>query len=518
MPTNNNIVSLDQDLNARNVCKYIKPILPYYSAELAEQKSRALQVLYSFKEFTQASDEIKKKAYKCLKLPTDPMPIYTVVCSANGKNWCSIDLFPGKHYIVGRSKKSDIVLNDPKVSGLHCILKIDDLGRLFIMDAASQNGTYLDGLPIQPQKSTSFSLSSTISTGSTEWKFSRSWKRLNDEIQDNFSLIFKVKSEKSSAFQRHKCRVKDTKNEQSFDIYISLPDAHELLLKYFGLPPMLTACVSLPDQLLSEWKTIYIESLFDRINMVFKDLFQLEYLKEEYQILDNLIQCDLVIDNILQQYIITILIDPVTFSDYSDFYNNHILTLSKPVFPDGLESLAITFRCTSRCIVFNLSQFKKLKKGDVLLPGWNVRKTFIENRSSSFIYLSVTGKEKCRQVMECDCCFIEDKVLLRTNELSINNKENKMNQSDKEVISLCETRFLDLSSEPIVSMKIEIGRLELTLEQVSHLKPGILLSVERKIGDPVDILVGDRVVGTGRLIQIHDEYGVEIVSWKELKQ
>lgn len=43
----------------------------------------------------------------------------------------------------------------------------------------------------------------------------------------------------------------------------------------------------------------------------------------------------------------------------------------------------------------------------------------------------------------------------------------------------------------------------------------MLIRVNRKIDEPMDILVGDQIIGVGRLVQIHDEYGVEIVFWKE---
>ena len=47
--------------------------------------------------------------------------------------------------IIGRSRNSDIVINDPHVSGSHAQLIIDDDGSCFINDLSSSNGTFVNG-------------------------------------------------------------------------------------------------------------------------------------------------------------------------------------------------------------------------------------------------------------------------------------------------------------------------------------------------------------------------------------
>ncbi len=48
-----------------------------------------------------------------------------------------------KEFVLGRSRKSDLKLSDPKISGRHCALKLSG-GRAFIIDLESTNGTFIN--------------------------------------------------------------------------------------------------------------------------------------------------------------------------------------------------------------------------------------------------------------------------------------------------------------------------------------------------------------------------------------
>ena len=51
--------------------------------------------------------------------------------------------------VVGRLPTSDLVLSDPSVSRRHAIVRVAD-GRLFVQDAASRFGTFLNGQRLMP--------------------------------------------------------------------------------------------------------------------------------------------------------------------------------------------------------------------------------------------------------------------------------------------------------------------------------------------------------------------------------
>ena len=45
---------------------------------------------------------------------------------------------------IGRNKKNDIIINDPKISNFHAQIIIDGSGKIFINDLQSENGTYVN--------------------------------------------------------------------------------------------------------------------------------------------------------------------------------------------------------------------------------------------------------------------------------------------------------------------------------------------------------------------------------------
>lgn len=54
--------------------------------------------------------------------------------------------------LVGRSRTNDVCIAHSSVSKLHARVRVDDGGSLFLSDAASSNGTSLDGTQLQPDQ------------------------------------------------------------------------------------------------------------------------------------------------------------------------------------------------------------------------------------------------------------------------------------------------------------------------------------------------------------------------------
>ena len=50
----------------------------------------------------------------------------------------------GQTYL-GRSRRNDIIIKDPKLSSVHCYLDFNSENRLYIMDMKSKNGIYFQG-------------------------------------------------------------------------------------------------------------------------------------------------------------------------------------------------------------------------------------------------------------------------------------------------------------------------------------------------------------------------------------
>jgi flagellar motor switch protein FliN/FliY len=66
--------------------------------------------------------------------------------------------------------------------------------------------------------------------------------------------------------------------------------------------------------------------------------------------------------------------------------------------------------------------------------------------------------------------------------------------------------LLDVSM-PVV---IEIGRTSMTVQEVLQLSAGSVIELERAVGEPVDVYVGDRRLAQGEVVVIGDQFGVRI--------
>ncbi len=61
-----------------------------------------------------------------------------------------------------------------------------------------------------------------------------------------------------------------------------------------------------------------------------------------------------------------------------------------------------------------------------------------------------------------------------------------------------------------IDITIELGRAELTIEDVLKLREGAVVSLDKLAGDPVDIVANGRLVARGELIVIQGKFGVRL--------
>lgn len=69
-----------------------------------------------------------------------------------------------------------------------------------------------------------------------------------------------------------------------------------------------------------------------------------------------------------------------------------------------------------------------------------------------------------------------------------------------------------------LNMKIEIGRTKLSIDQVLRLREGSVVELDKVAGDPVDILVNNRLVAKGEILVLNEAFCIritEIISPKE---
>ena len=75
----------------------------------------------------------------------------------------------------------------------------------------------------------------------------------------------------------------------------------------------------------------------------------------------------------------------------------------------------------------------------------------------------------------------------------------------------CSKEFEVLRDIPL-EISVEIGSTKLSLEDILKLHANSVVELDRFVDEPVDIKINGKLVAKGRLYQVEDNYGVEIVQ------
>ena len=59
-------------------------------------------------------------------------------------------------------------------------------------------------------------------------------------------------------------------------------------------------------------------------------------------------------------------------------------------------------------------------------------------------------------------------------------------------------------------VKIELGRADMTIQEVLRLGAGSIVELDKLAGDPVDVLVNERLVARGEVLILNDNFCVRI--------
>ncbi len=59
---------------------------------------------------------------------------------------------------------------------------------------------------------------------------------------------------------------------------------------------------------------------------------------------------------------------------------------------------------------------------------------------------------------------------------------------------------------------VRLGSASITVGELLGVGPGAVLALDRRVDEPVEVIIGDRVVARGELVAIGDEMGVRITE------
>ena len=59
-------------------------------------------------------------------------------------------------------------------------------------------------------------------------------------------------------------------------------------------------------------------------------------------------------------------------------------------------------------------------------------------------------------------------------------------------------------------LSVEIGRSEMTIREILNLKSGSVVPFTKVVGEPMDILIADRLMARGEVVVVNERYGIRI--------
>lgn len=63
-----------------------------------------------------------------------------------------------------------------------------------------------------------------------------------------------------------------------------------------------------------------------------------------------------------------------------------------------------------------------------------------------------------------------------------------------------------------IKVTVELGRSEMTVQEILNLEKGSVIELNRVAGDPVDVFVNDYLIAKGEVVVVDDNFGVRITK------
>jgi flagellar motor switch protein FliN/FliY len=74
------------------------------------------------------------------------------------------------------------------------------------------------------------------------------------------------------------------------------------------------------------------------------------------------------------------------------------------------------------------------------------------------------------------------------------------------------SRRLDMLLDLPLDVSVELGRTKLSIQELLSLGPGSVVELDKVAGEPLDILINDRLVARGEAVVVNDKFGVRITD------
>jgi flagellar motor switch protein FliN len=81
-----------------------------------------------------------------------------------------------------------------------------------------------------------------------------------------------------------------------------------------------------------------------------------------------------------------------------------------------------------------------------------------------------------------------------------------------------QTRRLDLLLDVPLEISVELGRARMSIQDLLGQGPGSVIELDKLAGEPLDIMVNDRLLARGEAVVVNDKFGVRITDIVSLSE
>jgi flagellar motor switch protein FliN len=107
-------------------------------------------------------------------------------------------------------------------------------------------------------------------------------------------------------------------------------------------------------------------------------------------------------------------------------------------------------------------------------------------------------------------------VIDETREMQVNRGSDAAQRPDNDAHEpQAGARGLDLLLDVELEASLRFGSREMPLSQVVELGPGDVVQLDRHISDPVDLVVGDKIVARGEVVLVNGNFGLRVTEVAE---
>jgi flagellar motor switch protein FliN/FliY len=81
-----------------------------------------------------------------------------------------------------------------------------------------------------------------------------------------------------------------------------------------------------------------------------------------------------------------------------------------------------------------------------------------------------------------------------------------------DTFSEADPRRLDMLLDLPLDVTVELGRTRMSIQELLTLGPGSVIELDKVAGEPLDILINDRLVARGEAVVVNDKFGIRITD------